>query len=151
MSGGGGSLTSCTEFKNSLRRREFLDLRYNSKQASPKDKHPYGCLTSVLGGTSQYKISASSIEQAMSHSVRDASLTTQLRRQRALAAFRTSVNFPVQNSTIRPEQPNTQTGDVPTDARFGCTVGCTSTSNFNSAGYSFHYGSQSNGTAGGRF
>uniref|UniRef100_A0A6C0DS31 Uncharacterized protein n=1 Tax=viral metagenome TaxID=1070528 RepID=A0A6C0DS31_9ZZZZ len=86
----------------------------------------------------------------MPTSVHDASLTTRLRRQRALAAFRTSTNFPVNNST-HPEQPNTQTGDVPADARFGCTVGCTSTSSFNSAGYSFHYGSQSSGNASGRF
>ena len=32
------AITSCTEFKNSLLRREFLDLRYTN-QASPK-----GCL-----------------------------------------------------------------------------------------------------------
>jgi len=86
----------------------------------------------------------------MPTSVHDASLTTRLRRQRALAAYRASTNFPVNNS-VRPEQPNTQTGDVPTDARFGCTVGCTSTASFNSAGYSFQYGSQSNGNSAGNF
>ena len=67
--------------------------------------------------------------ERMSVSVRDASLTTLKRKQRALAAYRLSyatVNtrddsvegFPVGN-TVRPEQPRYQTGDVPRDARTG--------------------------------
>jgi len=65
----------------------------------------------------------------MSVSVRDASLTTLKRKQRALAAYRLSyatentrdnsiMGFPVGN-TVRPEQPRYQTGDVPRDARTG--------------------------------
>ena len=68
--------------------------------------------------------------------IRDASLTTLKRKQRALAAYRASyatagsvgypAGFPVGNS-IRPEQPNNKTGDVPTDARLGAALlGCCS-------------------------
>ena len=85
----------------------------------------------------------------MSNSVRDASLTTRLLKQRALYAYRLNSNFPVNNSA-RPEQPNTQTGDVPADAKFGCTVGATSTAGF-VAGYSFQYGSQTPGSRATRF
>jgi hypothetical protein len=85
----------------------------------------------------------------MSNSVRDASLTTRLLRQRALYAYRLNSNFPVNNSA-RPEQPNTQTGDVPTDAKFGCTVATTSTAGF-VAGYSFQYGRQGPGNGSGNF
>lgn len=85
----------------------------------------------------------------MSNSVHDASLTTRLRRQRALYAYRLNSNFPVNNSA-HPEQPNTQTGDVPTDAKFGCTVSATSTADFVGS-YSFHYGRQGPGNAAGRF
>jgi len=62
-------------------------------------------------------------------SIRDASLTTLKRKQRALAAYRLSyqttngidgsiLGFPVGN-TVRPEQPRYQTGDVSRDARQG--------------------------------
>lgn len=69
----------------------------------------------------------------MSLSIRDASLTTLKRKQRALAAYRASYaspGFPVGN-VVRPEQPNTQTGDVPVNARLGaallnCCSGATS-------------------------
>ena len=57
-------------------------------------------------------------------SIRDASLTTKKAKQRALAAYRNSTQFPTLN-TVRPEQPNTQTGDVSVDARQGaCLLGC---------------------------
>ena len=85
----------------------------------------------------------------MSNSVHDASLTTRLRKQRALYAYRLNSNFPANNSS-HPEQPNTQTGDVPTDAKFGCTVGTTSTANFVGS-YSFQYGSQTPGSRATRF
>lgn len=72
----------------------------------------------------------------MPTAIRDASLTTLKRKQRALAAYRASyatvssvgypVGFPFGNS-IRPEQPNTQTGDVPVNARLGAALlGCCS-------------------------
>lgn len=72
----------------------------------------------------------------MPTAIRDASLTTLKRKQRALAAYRASystagsvgypVGFPFGNS-IRPEQPNTQTGDVPVNARLGkALLGCCS-------------------------
>jgi len=65
-------------------------------------------------------------------SIRDASLTTLKRKQRALAAYRLSyqtlngidgsnLGFPVGN-TVRPEQPRYQTGDVPRDARLGLAL-----------------------------
>jgi hypothetical protein len=60
-------------------------------------------------------------------SIRDASLTTVKRQQRALAAFRSSYTgafpggFPNGN-TVRPEQPNTQTSDVPVNARLGAAL-----------------------------
>ena len=86
----------------------------------------------------------------MSTSIRDASLTTLLRRQRTLAAWRTNNKYPysgplnsASNSLIVPEQSNTQTGDVPTDAKIGACVGCTSTANFTNQGYSQQYGFQS--------
>jgi len=85
----------------------------------------------------------------MSSSVRDASLTTHLRKIRALAAYRTNTNFPV-NNTVRPEQPNTQTGDVPTNAKLGACVDPLSTANF-TAGYSFYYGRQSEGASNSNF
>ena len=55
---------------------------------------------------------------------RDASLTTLKHKQRALAAFRASYTgvWPggfANGNSIRPEQPNTKTGDVPIDARIG--------------------------------
>ncbi len=61
----------------------------------------------------------------MSSSVRDASLTTLKRQQRALAAYRLSfTDFPVGNSS-RPEQVRSQTGDVPINARLGMALsGC---------------------------
>jgi len=58
---------------------------------------------------------------------RDASLTTLKRKQRALAAFRSSFTgvfpggFPNGNST-RPEQTSAKTGDVPIDARQGAAL-----------------------------
>ena len=66
--------------------------------------------------------------------IRDASFTTLKRKQRALAAYRASYatagsvgapsGFPVGN-TIRPEQPNNKTGDVPINARLGAALlGC---------------------------
>jgi hypothetical protein len=65
----------------------------------------------------------------MGNSIRDASLTTLKRKQRALAAYRLSFatapfsttypgGFPNGNS-VRPEQVRYQTGDVPVDARQG--------------------------------
>ena len=60
----------------------------------------------------------------MPNAIRDASLTTLKRKQRALAAYRSSTNFPIQNS-VYPEQVNTKTGDVPVDARLGkALLGC---------------------------
>ena len=55
----------------------------------------------------------------------DASLTTLRRQQRALGAYRNSFanGFPNGNAT-RPEQPNTQTGDVPVNARIGVGLCC---------------------------
>lgn len=61
--------------------------------------------------------------------IRDASLTTLKRKQRALAAYRLSFANPPFSSTypggfpngnsVRPEQVRSQTGDVPVDAREG--------------------------------
>jgi hypothetical protein len=63
----------------------------------------------------------------MSTSIRDASLTTLKRKQRALAAYRSVSNFP-NNNSVRPEQPNTQTADVPINARLGAALlGCCNT------------------------
>lgn len=55
----------------------------------------------------------------------DASLTTLRRQQRALGAYRNSFasGFPNGNA-VRPEQPNTQTGDVPVNARIGVGLCC---------------------------
>ena len=60
-------------------------------------------------------------------SIRDASLTTLKRQQRALAAFRSSYTavysggFPNGN-TVRPEQTSSKTGDVPVNARLGAAL-----------------------------
>ena len=60
-------------------------------------------------------------------SIRDASLTTLKRQQRALAAFRSSYagafpgGFPNGN-TVRPEQTQTKTSDVPVNARLGAAL-----------------------------
>lgn len=60
-------------------------------------------------------------------SIRDSSLTTLKHKQRALAAWRATNSFPATNAT-RPEQPSSQTGDVPTNARLGAALlGCCST------------------------
>jgi hypothetical protein len=63
----------------------------------------------------------------MSLSIRDASLTTLFRKQRALAAHRAlyaAPGFPVGN-VVRPEQTNNKTSDVPVNARRGaCLLGC---------------------------
>ena len=62
----------------------------------------------------------------MTCSIRDSSLTTLKRKQRALAAWRKTNSFPATNAT-RPEQKNLQTGDVPTNARLGAALlGCCS-------------------------
>jgi hypothetical protein len=54
-------------------------------------------------------------------SIRDSSLTTLKRKQRALAAWRAN------HATVRPEQPNAQTGDVPINAKLGAALlGCCS-------------------------
>ena len=53
--------------------------------------------------------------------IRDASLTTLKRKQRALAAWRRTSGFPI-NGSARPEQAGPQpqaTGDVPVNARLG--------------------------------
>lgn len=59
---------------------------------------------------------------------RDASLTTERRRQLALYGWRQSTNYPT-NGTVRPEQANSlgfqgagPTGDVPVDARLGAIL-----------------------------
>jgi len=63
----------------------------------------------------------------MPNSIRDASLTTLKRQQRALAAFRASYTgvfpggFPNGNS-VHPEQTRSQTGDVPINARLGAAL-----------------------------
>lgn len=63
----------------------------------------------------------------MTCSIRDSSLTTLKRKQRALAAWRSASSFPANNATTRPEQPNAQTGDVPINARLGAALlGCCS-------------------------
>lgn len=65
----------------------------------------------------------------MPTAIRDASLTTLKRQQRALGAFRNSYSavfaggFPNGNAQ-HPEQPNTQTGDVPINARIGVGLCC---------------------------
>ncbi len=64
----------------------------------------------------------------MTCSIRDSSLTTLKRKQRALAAWRATSSFPTNNATTRPEQPNSQTGDVPINARLGAALlGCCNT------------------------
>jgi len=71
-------------------------------------------------------------------SIRDASLTTLKRQQRALAAYRNSYNnFPVGN-TSRPEQVRYKTGDVPINARLGMALsgcGCNSSNSNDPDGY----------------
>jgi len=76
----------------------------------------------------------------MPAAIRDASLTTLKRQQRALGAFRNSFaapGFPTSN-TLRPEQTNTQTADVPINARAGIALCCatlTATQSPNSNGF----------------
>jgi hypothetical protein len=60
---------------------------------------------------------------------RDASLSTQRRRQLALYAWRLSNQYPQNPQSIRPEQANSAgfqqagpTGDVPTNARLGAAL-----------------------------
>lgn len=63
----------------------------------------------------------------MTCSIRDSSLTTLKRKQRALAAWRATNSFPRTNATT-PEQPTAQTSDVPVNARLGAALlGCCST------------------------
>lgn len=59
----------------------------------------------------------------------DASLTTLKRQQRALGAYRNTYasNFPggfANGNAVRPEQPKSQTGDVPVNARIGVGLCC---------------------------
>ena len=63
----------------------------------------------------------------MPTSIRDASLTTLKRKQRALAAWRSTTSYPI-NGSARPEQAGPQpqaTSDVHVDARLGAALlGC---------------------------
>jgi len=74
----------------------------------------------------------------MGVSIRDASLTTLFRKQRALAAYRASYNtpgFPVGN-VVRPEQTNNKSSVVIVDARRGaCLLGCNSSATSDPYGF----------------
>lgn len=61
----------------------------------------------------------------MPTAIRDASLTTLKRQQRALGAYRNSYAQGFPNGNVqRPEQTKSQTGDVPINARIGLGLCC---------------------------
>jgi len=74
----------------------------------------------------------------MTLSIRDASLTTRFRKQRALAAHRAlygAPGFPVGN-VVRPEQNNNVSNEVIVDARLGkCLLGCNPNATSDPYGY----------------